>query len=175
MVRKVSVRGNKVTIDWDQEDYDFFFRFGLQLLADEHFKGERKVVVLPADAVKLEKKAKSIEVSDEFADACVGKGVNQALRDHLGKIDAEKSAKTLGERHFRKGWGSFPPGSREPAGLPSFVPRIGGPDVLVHKAIDIGEPESICGVKMARNTAIEWDQVNCPKCRKVARGRMGKD
>lgn len=101
MVRKVEIRGNKVMVDWDQEDYDFFFRAGMQLLADENFGGVRKVVVLPVEDVKLDKKVKSIEVSDEFADMCVGKAFNQALRDWLDKLDAEESAKKIGKRHFQ--------------------------------------------------------------------------
>lgn len=94
MIRKVTVKKNIITIDWDQEDYDFYFRVGMQAMCDEHFGGQRKVVVVPCQApFDSLKKAKTVEVSDAFADACVEHGVNQALREQLDKIKAEKAGK----------------------------------------------------------------------------------
>ena len=37
MIRDVSITKNIVSIDWDQEDYDAFFRAGLQLVCDAGF------------------------------------------------------------------------------------------------------------------------------------------
>ena len=88
MIKNVTMCKNVMTIEWDQCDYDVFFRIGLQALADEHFNGERKVIVMPCDTtgvsvVAQESKTKSVEVSDDFADACVGYGVNHALKEYI--------------------------------------------------------------------------------------------
>jgi len=97
MIRNLKIRKNILSIDWDKSDYDLFFRIGLQALADEYFQGERKVVVVPCDpltglsGVRAEldsalKKAKTIEVSDAFADACTEYGVNYALKEQFYKL-----------------------------------------------------------------------------------------
>lgn len=81
-----------LTIDWDQEDYDVFFRAGLQILCDEHFKGERKVVVVPHDGSVVLKKANAVEVSDEFSIGCVEKAVNQAIREAVALVSSSLPA-----------------------------------------------------------------------------------
>ena len=92
MIRKVSIRGNKLTIDWDQEDADCFFLKGLQKLADDHFGGKRKVVVVPFEGAVI-KSSKTVEVSDEFSTWCIEAGVNQALREMLDFYDPKKKSK----------------------------------------------------------------------------------
>lgn len=92
MIRDVTLTKNIVSIDWDQEDYDAFFRAGLQLVCDDHFNGERKVVVVPASNVKLDKKAKTIEVSEEFSLMCVERAVNQAIREGIARAEAQLQA-----------------------------------------------------------------------------------
>lgn len=99
MVKSVKFKGKNVIIDWDQEDYDYFFLSGLQQLVDDHFKGERRVVVLPITDPLLKSKEwvnkhptgtagmKQVEVSDQFADGCVEYGVNCALRQYIDQFD----------------------------------------------------------------------------------------
>ena len=103
MIKKVSIKGDRLTMDCDQQDYDFFFLTGLQLVIDAHFDGERKVVVVPyAQGRKaLKKGCKTIDVSDEFADWCVEKAVNQCLREHLNRLESNKD---VGKRVVKKSW-----------------------------------------------------------------------
>lgn len=86
MIRDVDIKGNVLTIDWDQSDYDIFFRAGIQKLADDHF-GERKVVVIPVGDIELGPGTKQVEVSDAFADMCVSEGIHQAIRDYIDSVD----------------------------------------------------------------------------------------
>ena len=85
MIRKVTVRKNRIIIDWDKSNYNFFFRFGLQILADQQFKGKRKIIVSPVipSIKKIIKEYRTIEVSSEFADSCVELAINQVLRDSI--------------------------------------------------------------------------------------------
>jgi len=39
--------------------------------------------------------------------------------------------------------------------------------MLIHKAKNYNSPETICGVKMAYNSSMEWVLVNCKKCIKT--------
>ena len=91
MIKSVDINGNMLTIEWDQEDYDLFFRAGLQMICDEHFKGKRKVVVVPHDGSIVTKKAKTVEVSDEFSLMCVEKAVNQAIREGLDRLESSSA------------------------------------------------------------------------------------
>ena len=59
-------------------------------MADEHFGGERKVVVVPLDGIKLESTNKTIEVSDDFVHSCIEYGVNHALRSYIDSIESPK-------------------------------------------------------------------------------------
>ena len=102
MVRDAKFKGNTVILDWDQEDYDYFFIVGLQQLTDDHFKGERKVVVVPITDPVFKSAAwiskhpdittgtKQVNISDEFADGCVEYGVNHALRQYIDQFDLPK-------------------------------------------------------------------------------------
>jgi hypothetical protein len=103
MIRKVTVRKNVITIDWDQADYDFFFLVGMQAMCDEHFGGKRKVVVVPCkEPLDSLKKDKIVEVSDAFADACVEHGVNEALREQINKANAEDAGKNSAKKSAKK-------------------------------------------------------------------------
>jgi hypothetical protein len=102
MIKSVKVKGSMVTIDWDQEDYDFFFRAGLQILCDECCNGKRKVVVVPASEVKIDKSMKTVEVSDEFALSCVELAVIQAIRDGIKRYETESKAVKPGKKAAHK-------------------------------------------------------------------------
>jgi hypothetical protein len=161
MIRGVVVRGRKVTIDWDQSDYDFFFRAGLQLLADEHFGGKRRVIVVDPKVAVVPEGTRRIDVSDGFADAVVGHAVNQALREHLDRLDlAKRMVKPILRTMFKDGKSVDPR---------PFEPPIGGVECLVHKAVEKGRPDTICGVKRPKATSLYWKEVNCPRCRKASR------
>jgi len=77
------VKGNKITLDLSDAEYNSLFRAGLQILLDEWFG--KKVVVLPVDKIKKTKKAKTLEVSDEISRLCIETAVCQALREYIDK------------------------------------------------------------------------------------------
>ena len=82
-MKVISIKGNELTINLSDEEYNSLFRIGLQLLLDEWFG--KKVVVLPVDKVKKTKKAKTFEVSDEISRLCIETAVCQALREYIDK------------------------------------------------------------------------------------------
>jgi hypothetical protein len=144
MIRKVSVRGNRVTIDWGAKEEDIFFRTGLQMLIDDQSKGKRKVVVVPAsDPVVKGLKCKKTQVSRAFVDMCIGRAVNQSIKDLIAKMEQEKL-------HLR-----IPKGKKQ-AKAGTFD------DPLVHK---IGEDGSVlCGVKRVVHASTGWETTTCPVC-----------
>lgn len=77
----VSIKGNKLTIDFDEEERSQLFRMGLQLLVNDW---GYKVVVLAPSEFKFDKKPKSVDIKDIHPDLeviCLTRAVNQALRD----------------------------------------------------------------------------------------------
>lgn len=89
MVKNVQLRGNLLTIEWDQSDHDYFFRMGLQLIADNYFGGKRKVVVLDPELCGVKPGVKRVEFSDEFANEVVGEAVRCALANYVCSLDGD--------------------------------------------------------------------------------------
>jgi len=93
MIRKVSIKGCKLNIDWDEEDYNVFFRIGLQKMANDHLESKRKIVVVPVGSFPMDDSIKKVEISDEFSKYCVELGVNHALREYLDKMENKSDIK----------------------------------------------------------------------------------
>lgn len=105
MIRKVSVRGRKITITCDQKDYDIFFRIGLQLVVDAHFDGKRKVVVVPYEQWSKNNNGeprKTVNCSDEFSNWCVERAVNQVLREGIAHYKATADIRKWGVNRLDK-------------------------------------------------------------------------
>lgn len=89
MVKNVKLRGNLLTIEWDQADHDYFFRMGLQLIADNYFGGKRKVVVLDPALVGVKSVVKKVEFSDEFANEVAGEAVRHVIAKYICSLDSD--------------------------------------------------------------------------------------
>ena len=94
----ISIRGSKVTLDLSKEERDIMFRSGLQLLLDKWFG--KKVVVLPVSAIKLDKEAKTFEITDELEKACLEEALNQSLRDYIGQLEAGEIVRLANKREI---------------------------------------------------------------------------
>lgn len=81
----IEVKGNKITLDLSETEYNSLFRAGLQILLDKWFG--KKVVVLPVESVKTTKKTNTIELTDEISNLCVETAVNQALIEHIDRVN----------------------------------------------------------------------------------------
>jgi hypothetical protein len=90
-MKVVSVRGNKVTLDLSNDERNFLFRIGLQILLDKW--SDRKIVVLPVGAVPVDGDVKKIENGDDVEHFCLTEAVNQILRESLAKMKAEDKAR----------------------------------------------------------------------------------
>jgi hypothetical protein len=103
-IKVISVRGNKITFDFTDEEANILFRTGLQLLFDKWFG--HKVVVLPVETMKLlktDKKPKTFEVSDEIEHLCIEEAVNEGLRNYLRSLENKKFvSKLLEEKPVKK-------------------------------------------------------------------------
>lgn len=102
MIKNVKVRGCNVTFECSLKERDKLFQDGLQILADEHFGGERKVVVVPCNSpvgkmVKSSiKKPSKFEVSDEFVEECINVAFNKHFKDYIDELEqAEKLDKPI--------------------------------------------------------------------------------
>ena len=90
-MKVISVKGNMITLDLSDTEYNSLFRAGLQILLDKWFG--KKVMVLPADSIKMTKKTKTMEFDDEISNLCVETAVNEALREHIDRVEKENKVK----------------------------------------------------------------------------------
>ena len=179
MIRKVSVRGNRVTIDWDAKEEDFFFRAGLQTLVDDHSKGKKRVLVVPSsDPVLKGVKCQKATVNREFVEWCIGTAVNQALREYILSLEFQtrrRSGKTSttafqqsineirkldknGLKKLKKEADGLFGSGKTGISVPNDVSK----GELVHK---IGEDGAVlCGVKRVIHASTSWKNTTCPVC-----------
>ena len=87
-MKVTEVKGNTITLDLSDKEYNSLFRAGLQLLLDKWFG--KKVIVLPVDKFKKDKDTKTLEIDDEIGRLCIEAAVCQALREHIDKVKTNK-------------------------------------------------------------------------------------
>jgi len=90
-MKVTEVKGNTITLDLSDKEYNSLFRAGLQVLLDKWFG--KKVIVLPVDSIKTTKKTKKVEFTDEISNLCVETAVNEALREHINRVEKENKIK----------------------------------------------------------------------------------
>ena len=79
----------------------------------------------------------------------------QECLDHISGLSNEDEGKLRNE--MDRMWRPLEPRP--------FEPPAAGPVGIVHKAVEVGSPDTLCGVKRPRATSFYWKLVNCAKCR----------
>lgn len=79
----ISIKGNNLTVDLSEEEYNILLRYGLQKWIDKNH-GKNKVKVLPP-CKTMDKKVKQYEMGEGFSKECVTIAVTEAIKDYIKK------------------------------------------------------------------------------------------
>ena len=86
----VKIKGNKLTVDMNEQEEDIFFRHGLQLMVDQ-CKGKGKFKVVPYD--KEIKANKTIDFKDEDIEECVKMAILDAIETYIERCKSQEHQK----------------------------------------------------------------------------------
>lgn len=93
-MKVISVKGNKVTFDFSEIEYNLLLTNGLQKWIDKEF-GANKVKVIPVSkGYRANKKIEKFELGDRFAKECITISVNEALKEMIKRKENEQINKS---------------------------------------------------------------------------------